>query len=101
MLVYALAFISLVCMSNDFNNSTGATGYVGGDALYALHKKHPEFSFTVLTRDASKNENIEAAFPGIRIVNGELDDYELIKKEAAEADIVVRESPSLYLCLYL
>jgi N-acetyl-gamma-glutamylphosphate reductase len=83
---------------------TGATGYIGGDALYALHHKHPEFSFTILVRDISKNDQIKASFPDARIVNGALDDYELLKKEAADADIVVRKcilssfspSPNLY-----
>ncbi|KAF4975598.1 hypothetical protein F66182_17547, partial [Fusarium sp. NRRL 66182] len=69
---------------------TGATGYIGGEALYAIHKKHPEFSFSVLVRDASKNDAIKAAFPSVRIVNGALDDFELLKKEAADADIVTR-----------
>jgi hypothetical protein len=45
-----------------------------------------------LVRDTSKNETIKAAFPSVRIVNGELDDFELLKKEAADADIVVRTS---------
>lgn len=43
-------------------------------------------------RDASKNDAIKAAFPSVRIVNGALDDFELLKKEAADADIVVRMS---------
>jgi hypothetical protein len=46
----------------------------------------------VLVRDASKTDQIKAAFPDIRIVVGELDDFELLKKEAADADIVVRTS---------
>jgi hypothetical protein len=46
-------------------------------------------------RDSSKNDTIKAAFPTVRIVNGELDDFELLKKEAADADIVVRTLYSL------
>ncbi|CRG83399.1 hypothetical protein PISL3812_00750 [Talaromyces islandicus] len=68
---------------------TGATGYIGGDALFALYSKHPDFAFSVLVRDANKTGAIEAAFPGIRIVVGGLDDFELLEKEAADADIVV------------
>lgn len=74
---------------------TGATGYIGGEALYAINKAHPDFSFSVLVRDSSKNDAIKAAFPTVRIVNGELDDFELLKKEAADADIVVRTLYSL------
>ncbi|KAH8690211.1 putative nucleoside-diphosphate-sugar epimerase [Talaromyces proteolyticus] len=73
---------------------TGVTGYIGGDALYALHKKHPEFSYTVLVRDDSKSDQIKTAFPGIRIIIGSLDDYELLKKEAASADIVLHTADS-------
>jgi N-acetyl-gamma-glutamylphosphate reductase len=80
-------------------NRTGATGYIGGEALYAINKKHPDFSFSVLVRDTSKNDTIKAAFPSVRIVNGELDDFDLLKKEAADADIVVRTSlPISRLC---
>lgn len=47
----------------------------------------------MLVRDANKSDAITAAFPGIRVVVGDLDDYELLKREAADADIVVRTSP--------
>ncbi|EED19806.1 nucleoside-diphosphate-sugar epimerase, putative [Talaromyces stipitatus ATCC 10500] len=68
---------------------TGATGYIGGEALYAISKKHPDFSISALVRDTTKNQRIKAAFSNVRIVNGELDDFELLKREAANADIVV------------
>lgn len=29
---------------------TGATGYIGGDALYALYKKHSDYEIAVLVR---------------------------------------------------
>lgn len=75
---------------------TGATGYIGGEALYAINKKHPEFQITVLVRDTRKNDVIKAAFPSVRIVNGGLDDFDLLKKEAADADIAVRRSSFSY-----
>jgi hypothetical protein len=31
-------------------HSTGATGYIGGDTLYALYNKHPEYEYTALVR---------------------------------------------------
>jgi uncharacterized protein YbjT (DUF2867 family) len=30
--------------------STGATGYIGGDTLFALYNKHPEYEYTALVR---------------------------------------------------
>lgn len=42
-------------------------------------------------RNATKAATIEAAFPGVRIVIGDLDDSELLRKEAAHASIVLRQ----------
>jgi hypothetical protein len=30
--------------------STGATGYIGGDTLFALYNQHPEYEYTALVR---------------------------------------------------
>ncbi|RAL07268.1 nucleoside-diphosphate-sugar epimerase [Aspergillus homomorphus CBS 101889] len=68
---------------------TGATGYIGGDALYALVQKHPEYNYTLLVRSANKAEQIQKQYPSARIVLGDLDDSSLLEKESAEADIVL------------
>jgi nucleoside-diphosphate-sugar epimerase len=68
--------------------ATGTTGYIGGDALYALQKAHPEYEIAVLVRDEKKGEQVKSKLPSVRIVHGDLDDSELIKKEASKADIV-------------
>jgi uncharacterized protein YbjT (DUF2867 family) len=34
----------------DATHSTGATGYIGGDTLFALYSKHPEYEYTALVR---------------------------------------------------
>lgn len=70
-------------------NSTGATGYIGGEVLQRLSEAHPEYSIRALVRDASKASIVKAAFPGVQIVEGDLDSTETITKEAAEADIVL------------
>lgn len=73
-------------------SSTGATGYIGGDALYAIFAKHPEYKYTVLVRSPEKAEQVQAQYPSIRVVIGDLDDSALLEKESAEADIVLRVS---------
>ncbi|GKZ35412.1 hypothetical protein AbraIFM66950_006042 [Aspergillus brasiliensis] len=68
---------------------TGATGYIGGDALYAIFAKHPEYKYSVLVRSPEKAKQVHAQYPSIRVVIGDLDDSALLEKESAEADIVL------------
>lgn len=72
-------------------NSTGSTGYIGGDVLYALEKAHPEWEYTALVRNSDKGAPVAAAYPSIRLVYGTLDDAELLEAETASADIIVRK----------
>lgn len=74
---------------------TGATGYIGGDALYHLHGKRPDFEFALLIRSEEKAKKVLASYPKARAVIGGLDDSETIEREAAWADIVIRKYPSL------
>ncbi|OTB04407.1 hypothetical protein M426DRAFT_154019 [Hypoxylon sp. CI-4A] len=73
---------------------TGATGYIGGDALYSLVKAHPEYEFTLLVRNEERGKPVAAAYPEARLVYGTLDDTDVIEKEAAAADIVVHTADS-------
>ncbi|KAH7114275.1 hypothetical protein B0J11DRAFT_131428 [Dendryphion nanum] len=68
---------------------TGATGYIGGDTLHALYNKHPEYTYTALARTSAKGKTITDAFPNVRIAIGDLDNAQVLEKEAAEADIVI------------
>jgi N-acetyl-gamma-glutamylphosphate reductase len=70
---------------------TGTTGYIGGDALYALEKAHPEYEYSVLVRSSDKGAPIAAAYPRIRLVYGTLDDSNVIEEESARADVVLRK----------
>ena len=70
---------------------TGATGYIGGDALYAIAKAHPEYEITALVRNSDKGAKVAQEYPKVRLVYGGLDDAELLEKEAAAADIVCSE----------
>lgn len=68
---------------------TGATGYIGGDALATIVAQHPEITFSALVRDAAKGEQVKAQYPNIRIVLGSLDDSDILERESAAADIVL------------
>ena len=71
------------------------TGYIAGDALYALHEKHPDYEYSALVRTQEKADIVKKAFPNVRIVLGGNDDSDLLKEEAAKADVVLREWNSL------
>lgn len=66
------------------------TGYVAGDALYALNEKHSDYEYSVLVRTQEKADTVKKAFPNVRIVLGGNDDSEVLKEEAAKADVVLR-----------
>ena len=69
---------------------TGVTGYIAGDALYVLSKAHPEYEYAALVRTKEKANLVQKEYPSVRIVLGGLDDDEILKKESAEADVVLR-----------
>ncbi|KAK7908486.1 hypothetical protein PG985_015789 [Apiospora marii] len=68
---------------------TGATGYIGGDALSVLSQAHPEFEFSLLVRTQDKADKVQAQYPKATIVLGDLDDSGLLREQAAKADIVL------------
>jgi hypothetical protein len=69
--------------------STGATGYIGGDALYALTQSFHSAKITALVRSESKASLITSRYPSVTPVIGDLDSAASITKEAAEADVVL------------
>lgn len=69
---------------------TGATGYIGGDALYQIHQRYPDFEYAILIRSEDKAKKVRLAYPKARVVIGGNDDSELLEREAAWADIVIR-----------
>lgn len=76
----------------DWLDSTGVTGYIAGDAFYALNKAHPEYEYAALVRTQEKADTVKKAYPSVRIVLGGLDDSDILKEEAAKADVVLRAS---------
>lgn len=71
---------------------TGATGFIGGDALYAVQHAQPSWELTVLVRDEDKAAEIEKTFPNVKFAFGSLDEYDVIKDAAAQSDIVIRKN---------
>lgn len=75
----------LICV-----HSTGITGYIGGDAFYAVHTAHPDYEYSALVRNEDKGKLVKEKYPHVRLVYGSNTDEEIIAKEAAWADIVIR-----------
>ena len=71
---------------------TGASGLVGGEALHQIASKDSGHQISCLVRDAEKASIIKKAYPDVRIVEGDLDSVDIIRKEAKDADVVFRVS---------
>jgi len=67
---------------------TGATGYIGGDALFTITQVHPEYELTCLVRNSEKGAQVAKEYPKARLVYGDLDSFDLIVEESSKADIV-------------
>ncbi|KAL8695603.1 MAG: hypothetical protein Q9224_003307 [Gallowayella concinna] len=69
---------------------TGATGYIGGDALHHLMEKFPKgYEVAALVRNSDKGAQVASQYPTIRLVYGDLDSAEILEEEAKKADIVL------------
>jgi nucleoside-diphosphate-sugar epimerase len=98
----------LVNFINDFNSHetkiakmapknvfiTGTTGFIGGDVFYALNKAQPSWNYTILVRSEDKGKDVQKQYPDVKLAIGSLDDSEVIKKAASEADIVIHTAES-------
>ncbi|CAG9993991.1 unnamed protein product [Clonostachys byssicola] len=71
---------------------TGASGYIGGDLLYLIAKRHPEYGVTALVRNDTHIETINQVLNNVQVVQGTLDDEDILEREATEADIVLTSS---------
>ena len=71
--------------------ATGATGYIGGDAIYTITQAHPEYDITCLVRNSDKGARVAKDYPNFKLVYGDLDKVDLIEEESKKADIVCSE----------
>ncbi|KAH0162491.1 hypothetical protein KCU67_g5923, partial [Aureobasidium melanogenum] len=68
---------------------TGATGYIGGDALHVIVQAHPdEYEITALVRNTDKGAQVAAEYPKVKLVYGDLDSSDLLEEESKKADVV-------------
>ncbi len=71
---------------------TGATGYVGGDVLYRLrHSSLANSRLSCLVRDTSKARHLSDLYPHVEIIQGGLDDSELVEQETRKADVILSQ----------
>lgn len=56
-----------------------------------MTQQHPEFAYSALVRSSEKANQVKAQYPNIRIVLGDLDDSDILERESAAADIVLRK----------
>ncbi|KAF2012475.1 NAD(P)-binding protein [Aaosphaeria arxii CBS 175.79] len=68
---------------------TGVTGYIGGDALFAIATAHPDLEITALVRNSDKGAKVASQFSKVRLVYGDLDSTDLLIEEASKAEVVV------------
>ena len=73
------------------NFRLGATGYIGGDAFYAITEAHSEYEITALVRSSDQAAQVAKEHPKVKFVYGDLDSTDIIEGEAKKADIVCRK----------
>ena len=73
---------------------TGVTGFIGGDAIYAIYKAHPEYEITCLVRSSDKAATVANEYPKFQFIYGDLNSVELIVEESKKADIVISKAIS-------
>jgi uncharacterized protein YbjT (DUF2867 family) len=72
---------------------TGVSGYVGGHTVATLVEKHPDWNLVLLVRNEEQKKLVQARWPKLVTVIGDLDSKELLIEEASKADVVLRKSP--------
>jgi hypothetical protein len=73
---------------------TGISGYIGGQFLHDVSKKHPEYQIQGLVRTEEQQKKIASKYPSIQTVIGDLDSADVLNSEAAKADVILRTHPS-------
>jgi uncharacterized protein YbjT (DUF2867 family) len=75
--------------------ATGASGYLGGNTISRLVKKHPVWDVVVLVRSEEQEKKINAAWPDAQVLVGDLDDAETLRDEASKANLVLSRFNSI------
>lgn len=74
----------------------GATGFVGCYVTELLAQKHPEFEVTTILRSVTPERTsiLRSLDPNISILEGDLEDRELVSNTAEKADVVIHVAHS-------
>ena len=73
---------------------TGISGYIGGQFLHDVSKKHPEYQIRGLVRTEEQQKKIASKYPSVQTIIGDLDTAAILKAEATKADVILRTHPS-------
>lgn len=71
---------------------TSISGFIGGQVLHDITKKHPQYQVRGLIRTKEQQQQIASKYPFIKTVIGDLDSAEVLKAEVAQVDVVLRTS---------
>lgn len=69
---------------------TGVSGYIGGHIVTDLIEKHPEYQVITLVRTKKQAGIIQATWPAVETVLGDLDNHDLLVEQGKRADVVLR-----------
>lgn len=69
----------------------GSTGYVGGELLVAIFNEQLPVEVVCLVREEEQGRRIQRRWSSVEVVIGDLDSDEVLQREAAKADVVIRE----------
>lgn len=77
----------------------GATGFVGGHLITQLAQQHPEYHLICLLRNPTpaRIAGLEELNRNVEVLEGTLDDFEIISKKSEEVDVVVHLAHSDHL----
>ena len=68
----------------------GVSGYLGGHTITRVMEKHPQWNIVALIRSEEQKKIVQARWPKIEVVIGDLDNRDLLIEEGSKADVVLR-----------
>ena len=92
-MVKALLYVAYLAHQSQANvDSIGATGHIGGAVLDVIVSTTTSLDVTALVRDESKAKRLREKYPNVKTIIGDLENVELVKSAAIEAEIVISRS---------
>lgn len=72
-----------------YRNSTGVTGFIGGDVLHGLTQTLTSSSIVALVRNKCQAAAVTGRYPTVTPLIGDLDSSAAIQQAASNADVVL------------